>query len=94
MTPVRKPPFPKKFNTFLDQEVLNTLDFFVSSMENNLRQHMEQNWNMLYAVEEVSLERDFFYNVLRNIEESLISLPDCDIKEKITAILEDKPADF
>ena len=49
---------------------------------------------MLYAVEEVNLERDFFYNVLRNIEESLITLPNCDIKEKITAILEDKPADF
>lgn len=49
---------------------------------------------MLYAVEEVSLERDFFYNVLRNIEESLISLEDCDIKDKIIAILEDKPADF
>ena len=49
---------------------------------------------MLYAVEEVSLERDFFYNVLRNIEESMINLPDCDIKDKIVAILEDKPADF
>jgi len=49
---------------------------------------------MLYAVEEVSLERDFFYNVLRKIEESLVHLEDCDIKDKIIAILEDKPADF
>lgn len=63
-------------------------------MENSLRQYMEQNWNMLYAVEEVSLERDFFYNVLRNIEESLGELPECDIKDKVVAILEDEPADF
>ena len=79
---------------WLSRSVDQVNDFFVGIMENNLRQYMEQNWNMLYAVEEVSLERDFFNNVLRNIEESMINLPDSDIKEKVIAILEDKPADF
>ena len=55
---------------------------------------MESTSHILLIIEEVNLERDFFYNVLRNIEESLINLPECDIKEKVTAILEDKPADF
>ncbi len=46
------------------------LDNLISDLEVDLKKKMESNWKLLFSIDEVSKERNFFYNLLLQIEVS------------------------
>jgi hypothetical protein len=40
----------------------------ISDLEIDLKKKMEANWKLLFTIDEVSKERNFFYNLLLQIE--------------------------
>lgn len=44
------------------------LDNLIGDLELDLKKRMESNWKLLFSIDEVSKERNFFYNLLLKIE--------------------------
>ena len=55
---------------------------------------MESNWKILHSIEEIKLERDFYYNLLREIEKTSYTFTDEENKEAFVNILSYVPEDF
>jgi len=44
------------------------LENLFTDLEADLKKKMESNWKLLFTIDEVSKERNFFYNLLLQIE--------------------------
>ncbi len=44
------------------------LDNLTGDLEVDLKKRMEQSWKLLFSIDEISKERNFFYNLLLKIE--------------------------
>jgi len=44
------------------------LENLLHDLEGDLKKRMELNWKLLFTIDEVSKERNFFYNLLLQIE--------------------------
>ena len=79
-----------------NDEDLEVVELVVNKMQEQLMQKMEFNWRIIHAIGETMTERDFFYDMLCDIE-SVCN--DCHsenstIKLKAKEILSSKPRDL
>jgi len=70
------------------------LENLLHDLESDLKKKMETNWKLLFTIDEVSKERNFFYNLLLQIESLLNDHDDSDIKATIHEYLAFVPKGF
>jgi len=70
------------------------LNEVIKELEVDIKKRMEYNWKFLFNLEEVSKERDFFFNLLSRIEEIADESPESEVKASVMDILKFAPEDF
>ena len=66
----------------------------IKQLESEAKKKMEVNWKFLFSLDEISKERDFFFNLLHHIEEMADQFEESDIKTQILSILKYTPPEF
>ncbi len=70
------------------------LENLLHDLEGDLKKRMELNWKLLFTIDEVSKERNFFYNLLLQIEGLLHEHDESEIKDTIQEYLAFVPKGF
>eukprot|EP01017_Pseudomicrothorax_dubius_P047158 TRINITY_DN8421_c0_g1_i2.p1 TRINITY_DN8421_c0_g1~~TRINITY_DN8421_c0_g1_i2.p1 ORF type:complete len:171 (-),score=30.81 TRINITY_DN8421_c0_g1_i2:193-705(-) len=76
------------------QNFFDDIEDFIDLMEQNIKNKMESNWKMLHRVEEICLERNFYYDLLRQIEDTCVASPESEIQQGFLDIIRLEPEDF
>ena len=70
------------------------LEELMDELEVDLKEKMEYNWKMLYAIDDMQYQRNTLFNILKKIEDINNRLPKKSIGVTIESVLNYTPADF
>lgn len=73
---------------------LKSIDDYLKDLEGDLKNKMEYNWKLLYAIEDMMYQRNTLYNLLTEIEEVATKNEQSEFKETLQNIISHIPNDF
>lgn len=73
---------------------LKSIDDYLKDLEGDLKNKMEYNWKLLYAIEDMMYQRNTLYNLLTEIEEVANKNEKSEFKETLQNIIIHIPNDF
>lgn len=91
-TSARQPPQAKPEQGA--QKRIQQLNECIKDFELDIKQKMEYNWKLMYALEDMIYQRNTLYNILKDIEGICQKFPNSQIKTNLVSILGKTPADF